>query len=134
MKVSKEWNTDKKSLLNGIVDYFCFEEDTCIIIDWKTGKIYKNKGELQLKLYALWIFLKYPNINTVKSCYYYVEHEEQTEYVYKREELQQIKDFFLEKIKYISEIETFEKTPHVNCKYCDFNGRNCSPVFKKKKL
>ena len=117
----------KNSMINGIVDYYTIEDDKVLIIDWKSGKVYKNKTEVQLMMYALWIFAKYPEINTVKAMYFYIEHEDRPSKTYHRKGLDELKSEFLDIINNINKEKDFKKNPSYNCKFCKFRDLHCNP-------
>jgi len=127
LKISEGFGTEKSSLFRGFVDYYCLNGDQAEILDWKTGKVYNKTESDQLKLYALWILLKYPEINTVDSSLFYVEHSVKTNFIYQRSELENIKQYFINKIQMIESEKDFDLNASWNCQYCDFNGNYCHP-------
>lgn len=120
---------EKDLLFTGFIDYIGTntKKDTYYIVDWKTGKS-TNAEEIQLKLYAMWFFLKNPDINNINCIFYYIEQDEYFEtYSYNRNDLDSIIDFFKNKIDLIESIEIPEKKKNVDvCKYCEYFGI-CKP-------
>ena len=104
----------------GYIDFIGKTDDNPIIIDWKTGKVYPDKSDDQLKIYALWLFSKNERINKIECLYYYVEHGKEQRYTYERKDLQNIEDYFTNKINSIESEKEFNKTISRNCQYCDY--------------
>lgn len=113
-----KFNLDDR--FTGFIDFIGKTDDNPIIIDWKTGRVYDNKSDDQLKIYALWLFSKNERINRIECLYYYVEHGKEQRYTYERDDLQNIEDYFTDKINSIESEKEFEKTVSRNCQYCDY--------------
>lgn len=131
--ISKEYEKAEKkkgSLFTGYIDYITDENEKSTIIDWKTGKIYKKKTSIQLKIYALWKFLENSNINTIKCKYFYVEHNKESVFTFERKNLKEMIDLFNEEINKIENTKVFKKKPCYNCKYCDYE-HICEPQKRK---
>lgn len=117
---------DSEINFGGYIDYISISSKKAIIVDWKTGKIYKDKTDHQIKLYALWVFLHHSEIEVVKSGYYYLEHSKPVFIEYYRKDLEVIKQYFINTVNDIETCEDFTKSPHHNCDWCDFNNL-CKP-------
>jgi ATP-dependent helicase/DNAse subunit B len=97
-------------------------------IDWKTGK-YREQGK-QLKYYATWCFLNYPEVETVIASFVFVEHNKAHEEVYTRKDLKGILQHMFKKINRIEAATIFKRNPTRLCEYCDFyKGGHCKPKF-----
>lgn len=68
----------------GIIDYVKRHESTATIVDYKTGKPHKKFG--QLKLFALYVFARYPDIRTVDVQFYWTQTSTSTHQTYTREQ------------------------------------------------
>jgi len=119
---------DKDLLLRGYIDYYLIAGDTAIIVDWKTGGYYPKKAGDQLKLYAMWMFLHNENINTIRTSFYYVEHDKETVFIYKREDFNDITEYFINIINNIEGTEKFKERMSGSCTWCDYQNM-CGPPF-----
>jgi len=60
------------------LDFGLIDDDYMDIIDYKTGKKYAPKHVQQGQLYAIVSFLRFPQLQTVKSSFWYVDSGENT--------------------------------------------------------
>lgn len=131
---------DKKenAIFLGYIDFMYFEEKEnsgipeieLNIIDWKTGKFkeLKNQGPEQVELYAIWGFLKYPEIQKIKCKFVYIEHCKETFIEFKRKEINNLITKHLKRIKKIQiskKLNEFDKKPSPLCNWCDYYGDEC---------
>jgi len=118
---------DKEALFRGKIDHFFIFEGVVYVIDWKTGKISSFPAPLQLVMYAVWVFLKYPEINEVFSAFVYVEHPTNDkmikEYNFTRDMLPKLIEKVIEKIINIEKATEFKKKESVLCNYCDYRKK-----------
>jgi CRISPR/Cas system-associated exonuclease Cas4 (RecB family) len=113
---------DKTAWLRGAVDYHYIIDNVLTLVDWKSGK-YKEpqfQSDKQAKLYALFYFLKYPEINEIKASFVYIEHLKENTFTYQRSQLTSIIKEFFNNTKFIELDEEFRKKPSVLCDYCGF--------------
>lgn len=103
--------------LNGCVDEVS-------IYDWKTGRVYKSKGLRQLGFYALYYFIKYPNLKTVVGHLCNVDSQHEDVKTWKRNPDEKALDTGLR--MWIYEIEkgveqnVFNRCRTPLCKYCEY--------------
>ena len=106
----------------GAIDAY-FIEDIIHCIDYKSGKDKADDEEFginQSKIYAIYLFLKYPNINVIKSRFLFVEHNTEKTIIYKRELIPSyVKDFY-KTTKIIENDSSDRKVVTALCDYCDF--------------
>lgn len=107
---------DKKCILRGKIDLIQNNN----IIDWKTGKIPLQVKPDQLKLYALWTFLKYPEINKINTNFVYIEQKTVKKFTFYRKDLPSLKKYFISEIKKIENTKDFKKNFSPLCFYCIF--------------
>lgn len=62
------WDGD--AWLRGSIDFLLLSEPNALVVDWKTGK--KRDKDLQLLLYALFVFAKYELVEAVTCVNYFV--------------------------------------------------------------
>lgn len=114
---------DTDAWYRGAIDYQFIEEDLLYICDWKSGKSHVDDEEFddsQSKMYAIYGFIKHPNINTIKASFVYVEHNEERTIVYTRDKLTEYIKTFYNKTKIIENTTVFEKKESALCNFCDF--------------
>lgn len=118
---------DKDALFRGSVDRIVVDSDMFWLIDWKTGKLREQRYQSydQLMFYAIWVFIKYPQINKVKISYYYVEHLESNDLILERQYFENYKKNLLNNITDIEKDNEFNKNITKLCDYCDYQ-EHCS--------
>jgi len=111
---------DKKALFRGKIDHANKIGSTMYLLDWKSGRVSAFPAPLQLVMYAVWCFLKFPEIDTVNTAFVYLEHGKEKRYIFKRKHLRSLQEKIAEKL-YNIEMETeFPKTESALCEYCQF--------------
>lgn len=78
------------------------------IFDYKTGKFksYDDQDWTQLKWYAIWFFLKYPEYDEVHISYLYVEHCRHNTMTIRRDKINDITNDMLSRIKNVTVSES----------------------------
>ena len=115
---------DKNALFRGKIDHSIYKSEVMLLIDWKTGKVTRFPAPLQLAMYAVWAFMKFPEVQEVFTAFVYVEHGEQKPYIFKRHHLKLLTKTVLEKIVKMEKEEVFPKKETPLCNYCDFRKAN----------
>lgn len=109
------------TLFWGEIDYIGKDGDGIFITDWKTGKHYPNQSQDQLKVYALWLLLMTPErVKFIRASYYYVEHGIEDQYTYHRKDLDDLINYFGDKINKIEQEQEFAKNPTKLCDWCGY--------------
>jgi len=85
---------DKDVWWRGIVDLLIVNGKTAYMIDYKTGKNAKYADMKQLDLMAGALFIKHPELETIKSALAYVVSNEFPNKVHKREKLNEYMSVF----------------------------------------
>jgi len=119
---------DKTSWIRGAIDLYYLKENIIYCIDYKTGKDKSRDSEFgikQSKIYAIYLFIKFPEIEIIKSSFLFIEHENKKKtIIYNKKDFKKyIKDIF----KITKEIESdkiFKETIGPLCDYCDFFKEN----------
>jgi hypothetical protein len=75
---------DNDVWLRSIADVLVIDDPTAFVFDWKTGKVRENPT--QLKLFAAMVMSHLP-VNTVKTCYVWLQYEQVTMDTYHRADL-----------------------------------------------
>ncbi|RKY42301.1 MAG: hypothetical protein DRP85_03180 [Candidatus Makaraimicrobium thalassicum] len=103
----------------GIIDMVIFETpEVMTVIDFKSGKFRAYDEEFgQLHMTAAYLFELYPEIQTVKSLYLFVEHKRKIEVIFERADHKKTKARF--DLEYIEVNEDEEFAPKKN-KFCFF--------------
>ena len=110
-----------------IVDaYAKTDVHTLVIVDHKTGRIYPEKQD-QLNLYGLGGLLMYPEVNTVKTAFWYIDHNTVKEETVTRDQLPDIKKHWNKEVKAMMLDTTFAPRPNDKCRWCHFRKSNGGP-------
>lgn len=80
--------------VRGIVDLLIIDGDLAYVVDYKTGSA-KYPDPKQLKLMALMIFAKFPQVNFIKAALLFVMHNVVIDEQYRREESDKLWDSFV---------------------------------------
>lgn len=125
--------TEDEQRFNGVIDYVGkTEDDKMIIVDWKSGNTTKHASFDQLRLYSIWGFEKFPELNTIKLFLYFIEQNKVFYEEINRDELKVIKTEIRRKINTIENDTTYECKMHKNCEYCEYYSQ-CKPFNVKRK-
>lgn len=90
-----------------------------LIEDYKTGKIKNDFG--QLKLFALWVFAKYPQVMSVTAQFYWTTDKTTPKELYTREQIPQLWGEFAPDLKQYVEAfktDTWQKRQSGLCGWC----------------
>lgn len=115
--------SDKEALFRGSVDFISNIDNILHLVDWKTGKYKDPKWQDfdQLMFYAIYFFIKQPNLNYIRISYVYVEHENMENTItLERKYLQNYIDQLLGLINDVENDVEFKKNIGPLCDYCDF--------------
>lgn len=74
--------------LRGIADVLVVDGDTAWCVDWKTGKPKENPTQLQL--FAALIFIHFPEVQTVKTSFVWLNYDDMSDATYTRRMLPHI--------------------------------------------
>jgi len=119
---------NKGAIFRGKIDHQIIHGDLIELLDFKTGKISAFPAPLQLVMYSAWAFMKYPDINTVRTAFLYVEHLEEKEYIFHRKHFSTLVKKVVEKISQIEKATNFPKNESKLCEYCDYRKTDlCEP-------
>ena len=89
-------------------------------IDFKTGRPYPITKE-QSELYAVTGFLRYPDVGTIETEFWYLDSGEVVPYVYSRPEYSALKKKWAARGRDFIATRQFPPTTNAyNCKYCPF--------------
>lgn len=68
LQATEFWADD--AYIRGSLDFLLVTEPNALVVDWKTGK--KRDKELQLMLYALFVFAKHPSVERVTCLNFFI--------------------------------------------------------------
>lgn len=128
---------DNKHIVSGIIDRIDKTEEGYEIIDYKTTKKMptqeKVDNDLQLSIYLQAFLKRYPkeieNIDKIKVSLYFLKHGVKLTATRTPEQLEKIKNLFLEVIKKIEEGK-FDAQINPLCDWCGY--QNICPMWKHK--
>lgn len=102
------------------------KERHAVVVDWKTGKVGEDKGQLQL--YAAAEMALHPWVETVTTSYVWVEHKKTKVKTFDREHFSALWNHFIEKAAEIDvaiEADRFQAKPSGLCAYCPIHKDQC---------
>lgn len=86
---------DVSAWCRGIIDVCIIDGKRAATFDYKTGKIRADSD--QLKLFAGFVFQHFPEVESVKTAYIWLKHDQTTVEKYTREDLPEIWEHFMTK-------------------------------------
>lgn len=102
------------------IDAFVGGKDEATIIDFKTGKPYKDTIE-QSELYAVGAFQAFPKLDKIDAEFWYLDSGEVVDYFYARTEFKALKRKWATRGRELLAARQFPETTNAyNCKYCPF--------------
>jgi len=123
MNLVNFWN--KSAWLRGSADLYNINISQPTIIDYKTGKD-KSKDEdfgyEQGMMYAIYMFIRFPELKEITAVFVFVEHSTKKEILYTRDNFTSYIKLFYNKTKKIECTDIFKENISALCEYCDFNG------------
>lgn len=127
---------NKDVIIRGYIDLYMIKGSNAIVIDHKSGKYKDPKWQTydQVMLYALWIMKKYPQVNTVKSTYSYIEHNTRNTKIFTRVEMEYIEKYFTDKLNTIENENNFPKKVTKLCLWCDYYKQSYCKLTEKELL
>jgi RecB family exonuclease len=109
--------------LRSIADVLVINKTTAYVLDWKTGKVKNNPT--QLKLFACMVFAHFPAVDTVKTAFVWLAHDDVTMDEYKRDNLQALWMTLTPRLTAVQEavdVGVFRATPSGLCRFCPARG------------
>lgn len=91
-----------------ILDLVVIDGDTCTSIDWKTGK---KKPSKQLEMSAGIIFCHYPEVEVVKTAFFWLKSNDTTKEEYKRKDIPIIWNEFMPRVNRLEAAYEADKWP-----------------------
>jgi hypothetical protein len=126
---------DPKAWWKGVLDLLVRREGTAWLFDWKTGKIYPDHLD-QKKLYAIAVFISYPDIQEIIAHHVYLDLLKQTKDIFQREQLPALIKYFDGKlVPYMAAMDSYKRgddpdsffvtNPSYLCNYCPYSKAPC---------
>ena len=110
----------------GKIDAYSVQGNQAIIVDWKSYPGFSD--ELQLKIYAIAVKERYPEVEVVHSYFFYTGPDYYETYTYFADDLQRFSNELSQTIDAISVEEKFEPRPGQHCGRCSYV--NHCPIAK----
>ena len=113
--------------------YSLDDNETLVIIDWKTGKFRPESNAdyvEQLELYALAAFIIYPHIETVRPYLVYTDNgmvypdDEEEELVFTRKDYGALLKLWEKRVRPMMRDKTFAPRPNDKCCWCFYRSSN----------
>ena len=97
------------------------------IWDWKTGRIYMDKHELQTELYAVAGLLLHPTADLAETSLLYTDQDATTTNLYARTELPTLINRWETRVAPMMADTSFVARPGEHCRYCTYRKSNRGP-------
>ncbi len=104
-------------IFRGYIDKVAHDNDTLIIIDYKTGKFKADMPFTQLLYYGIALFSKLP-FDNILVMNIFVEHNKFNKLVLKREDIERYKTALFTNINTIEDTKVFNKNETALCNWC----------------
>jgi hypothetical protein len=117
----------KETMYRAICDFVAVRFDEAIVGDWKTGKFrdYDGSKTGQLHLAAAIVFAHHPNVETIKTSYFFIEHKQTIIRQFTREMyVDGLLIPFYTSFKRVNEDKKFAPKRNQYCNWCLRNKKN----------
>jgi len=111
---------DKQAWMRSILDVLVVNGDTASVLDYKTGKV--KPDMLQLQMFACIVFIVFPEVETIKTGFLWLVHDQSTQVVYKRAQFDTMWGKIMElcdEIQDAIDLGVFAPKPSPLCGWCD---------------
>jgi len=111
-----------------VVDFLGFESSKKLIVgDFKSGKVrpYEDYPESQLRLTACACFHLFPQVESISTVYWFVEHKKSIVVEFDRSNLEEMKDVFN---KAYNDVQMEKEFNHKKNQYCNWCKHVSCPV------
>lgn len=136
LAVDWNWNPcdwfSKKTMYRAIVDVLGTNGQVAINGDWKTGKYrdYDGSATGQLHLSSLIVMLHMPEVEQVKSVYWFIESKQSVPRQFNAEMKESLKVPFQTAIEKVNEDKEFKATKNPFCNWCLIKKEGKCPLDK----
>lgn len=128
--VNREWEVTTPEaedvFMIGYIDALLAAPEELVVYDWKTGKVYEEHFD-QRELYGIISLILHPQYDTVRVENVYTDLQQIEHNTFYREELENAKDKWMERVGKIESDEVFVPNPQFACRWCDFSSVNGGP-------
>lgn len=107
------------------------------MVDYKTGKKYPDKHDQTLELYALALFITYPQVQTVLAALWYLDLPPESEFgsnetvrEFTRSEMKGLMKKWESRAKPMLNDTRFSPNPSNECRWCHYRKENGGPCTK----
>ena len=128
--IDANWNlvdfNDSNAVFRGIIDLYLEQDNTAIVLDFKTGK---ERDYLdQVRAYSAVILATKPHIDKVIPMIEFIDLQKSVEYMtFHRKDLEAMKSDIFGRINIISHDKFFTANPSGLCRFCHYRKDNGGP-------
>lgn len=138
ISVDENWQQvswfDKATKFRAIFDLVAMNDDTAVIVDYKTGKFRDYDGTRnkpgQLHLSAAVAFHIWPHITKIHTVYAFVDHKRTIKETFERSDIGWLREKFDHEYVVVNAEEDFEPTPNQYCRFCPATREQCGYANK----
>lgn len=129
----KDWSMTRWDDWNGVwlrvkIDAHSVQDRRGVMADYKTGKKYPEKHDKSLELYALAMFIMYPQLETVTAALWYLDIGEETVHEFNRSEVEKLKkQWEKDTFRMLNDQRFTPKPSNFACRYCHFSKEKGGP-------
>ncbi len=102
-----------------------YDDNTADVVDFKTGKPSDTHAK-QAELYAVSVFLRYPNVTSIVVRFWYLDVGSESVYQFNRSELEEMIFAWEKRVEPMLNDEIFAPRPGNHCKWCFFAKSNAA--------
>lgn len=119
----------KATIYRSIIDMLAINNETAVIIDFKSGKVrkYDNKPTGQLHLTACFIFALFPKVQQIATSYLFLDHKKTISKIFVRDEYEDLKKTFLDLLVKVNTEKEWPRTKNKYCCWCKLDCKYCIP-------
>ena len=124
---------DKRTMYRAVCDFIAVKGVEAVLGDWKTGKYrdYDGKDTGQLHLAAAVVFSHMPEIQEIKTAYFYIEQSQTVVRQFTRDMYDaSLREPFECAFKTVNEDAGFDPVRNQFCSWCLIKDTKC-PIFGK---
>lgn len=123
-----KWDDWNRCWLRIKMDCSVINKRTMDVYDWKTGKFRPeeaaNDYHMQLELYAVAAFARFPFVEKLNASLVYLEAEQIYELKFKKDQLAGLQEKWTERVQFMLNDTIFAPRPNNKCRWCHYRNSN----------
>jgi len=123
--------------MRGSADLYNVRASEPLLVDYKTGQDKSETegfGYEQGMVYAVYMFIKYPEIQSIKAVFVFIEHGTKREIYFYRSEFVSYIRYIFNNTKKIENSKHFNENVSALCPFCDYDGTEHCTSFMENEM